>query len=136
MTNNTAQAPAPTNLAAANTVGNYTYLTWDEPTDSNGAVGGYNVYRCAVPAGDTTCTPVWLVWVQPNSLNYYGDSGLSAGATYRYAVGSSRGVGTDSDWSNVVTVMTVAQAPAPTGLTVSGTTSHNVDQPGLDRAGG
>ena len=80
VTNNTAQAPAPTNLAAADTVGNYTYLTWDEPTDSNGVVGGYNVYFCAVPDGDSTCTPVWLVWVQPNSHNYYADDTASAPA--------------------------------------------------------
>ena len=127
VTNNTAQAPAPTNLAAGNTTGNYTYLTWDEPADDgNGVVGGYNVYRCAVPDGGTTCTPVWLAWVMPNWYTYYGDSGLSAGATYRYAVGSSRGAGTDSDWSNVVTVMTLPQAPAPTGLTVTATTTTSI----------
>ena len=126
VTNNTAQAPAPTNLAAANTTGNYTNLTWDEPTDSNGAVGGYNVYRCAVADGDLTCTPVWLAWVMPNWHNYYEDSTLSAGATYRYAVGSSRGDGTNSAWSNVVTVTTLSQAPAPTGLTVTATTTTSI----------
>ena len=93
---------------------------------SLGAVGGYNVYRCAVADGDLTCTPVWLAWVQPNWHNYYEDSTLSAGATYRYAVGSSRGAGTDSDWSNVVTVMTLPQAPAPTGLTVTATTTTSI----------
>ena len=127
VTNNTAQAPAPTNLAAANTTGNYTYLTWDEPADDgNGTVGGYNVYRCAVADGDTTCTPAWIAWVQPNWHTYYEDSTLSAGATYRYAVGSSRGDGTNSDWSNVVTVTTLPQAPAPTGLTVTATTTTSI----------
>ena len=124
VTNNTAQAtPAPTNLAAAYTGGNSTELTWDEPTDSNGAVSGYNVYRCAVPDGDTTCTPVWLVSRQPR---WFIDRGLSLGTTYRYAVGSSRGAGTDSDWSNVVTVTTLSQAPAPTGLTVTATTTTSI----------
>ena len=127
VTNNTAQAPAPTNLAAGNTTGNYTNLTWDEPADDgNGAVGGYNVYRCAVADGDTTCTPAWIAWVQPNWHNYYADDDLSAGATYRYAVGSSRGDGTNSAWSNVVTVMTLPQAPAPTGLTVTATTTTSI----------
>ena len=93
------------------------------------------MYRCAVADGDTICTPVWLVWVQPNWHNYYADSGLSAGATYRYAVGSSRGAGTDSDWSNVVTVMTVAQAPGAHRVDGERHDSHN-HQPDLERAGG
>ena len=117
------QAPAPTGLTAADTTTTGTYLTWDEPTDSNGAVHGYNIYKCdatAVPG----CNPVWLAWVMPNWHTYYGDYTLSPGTTYRFAVGSSRGAGTESAWSNVVTVTTLSQpVPAPTGLAAQDTTT-------------
>ena len=119
------QAPAPTGLAAKDTTTIGTFLEWTEPTDSNGAVHGYNVYKCdatAVP----DCTPVWLVWVGPNWHNYYGDYTLSPDTTYRYAVGSVREVGTESAWSNQVTVTTLSQASAPTGLRVQENPGNNV----------
>ena len=111
------QAPAPTGLTAQDTTGTGTYLTWNEPMDDNGIVNGYNIYRCE----GTDCEPEYIAWVYPNWHNYYGDYTLSPGTTYRYAVASSRGQGTESAWSNVVTVMTITQAPAPAGLGVTGT---------------
>ena len=117
------QAPAPTGLMAQDTTGTGTYLTWTAPADDgNGAIQGYNVYKCE---GDE-CTPTWLKWVDGGATTYTGDYTLSLGTTYRYAVGSSRGAGTESAWSNVVTVTTLTQAPAPTGLTVSGTTGTSI----------
>ena len=120
------QAPAPTNLAASDTTGTGTYLTWTEPTDSNGVVSGYNVYRCEGSSCNPNPDTDWIAWVDGNATTYYGDYTLSLGTTYRYAVNSSRGTGTESALSNVVTVATLSQAPAPTGLTVTGTTATTI----------
>ena len=121
------QAPAPTGLMVSGTTDTSISLTWTAPADDgNGAISGYNVYSCE--EGETACTPVWLAWVDGGATTWYTHSGLTTGATYRYAVGSSRGAGTESAWSNQVTAAAEAppQAPAPTGLTVSGTTATTI----------
>ena len=102
------QASAPTGLSVRENPGN-NLLSWTAPTDDgNGAIIGYNVYRCV--EGQTPCTPVWKVWVDGGATTTYTDHGVTTGTTYRYAVGSSRGAGTESDWSNVVTA---TAAPPP-----------------------
>ena len=110
------QAPAPTGLMVSGTTDTSISLTWTAPADdANGALLGYNVYSCE--EGETACTPVWLAWVDGGATTWYTHSGLTTGTTYRYAVGSNRGAGTNSAWSDQVTATTEAppQAPALTG---------------------
>ena len=120
------QAPAPAGLqvTAAGEAG--ISLSWTAPADDgHGSLLGYNVYRCE--EGGTACEPQWLVWVDGAATTSYTDSAVSAGTSYRYAVGASRGSGTESAWSNRVTAMAgdvtqppdPEQAPAPTGLQVT-----------------
>ena len=95
-------------------------LTWTAPADDgNGALDGYNVYRCE--EGMTACTPTWIAWVQGGGTTSYTDSDLTTGTTYRYAVDASRG-GEESGFSNEETATALAPPPAPgapTALTVS-----------------
>ena len=98
----TVQAPAPTGLqvTAASEAG--ISLSWTAPADDgHGSLLGYNVYRCE--KGRTACEPQWLVWVDGAATTRYTDSAVTAGTTYRYAVGASRGSGTERAWSNRVT---------------------------------
>ena len=132
-----AQAPAPTGLTVTSTSATAISLSWTAPADDgNGALYGYNVFRCE--EGETACEPQWIAWVDGGAAVTYTDDGradpngtpvgLAAGSTYRYALGASRGQGTESAWSNQVTALAdagttppaeAAQAPAPTGLTVT-----------------
>ena len=131
------QAPAPTGLTVTSTSATAISLSWTAPADDgHGALYGYNVFRCE--EGATACEPQWIAWVDGAAAVTYTDDGsadpdgtpvgLSAGSTYRYALGASRGQGTESAWSNQVTALADAgttppaeavQAPAPTGLTVT-----------------
>ena len=96
------QAPAPSGLQVKSASETGISLSWAVPADDgNGALLGYNIYRCA--EGESACDPQWLVWVEGASTTSYTDSAVTAGTTYRYAVGSSRGSGTESAWSNQVT---------------------------------
>ena len=121
-------APVPTGLTVSGTTTTTISLTWTAPADDgNGAILGYNVYSCE--EGETACTPVWLAWVDGGATTSYTHSSLTTGQEYRYAVGSSRGVDTESAWSNQVTATAEDPpqiAPAPTGLTVSGTTATSI----------
>ena len=88
-------------------------LTWTAPADDgNGALDGYNVYRCE--EGMTACTPTWIAWVQGGGTTWYTDSGLTTRTTYRYAVDASRG-GEESGFSNEETATALAPPPAPAG---------------------
>ena len=113
-----AQAPgAPTSLTVTSTSATSIGLSWTAPADDgNGALDGYNVYRCTQGAG-VACTPAWLAWVNASAGTTYTDSSVTSGSTYRYVVGASRG-SDRSDWSNEVTAIAqVPQTPAaPTGL--------------------
>ena len=120
------QAPAPTGLQVTAASETGISLSWTAPADDgHGALLGYNVYRCE--EGETACEPQWLVWVDGAATTSYTDSAVTAGTTYRYTVGASRGGGTESAWSNRVTAMAgvvtqppvSVQAPAPTGLQVT-----------------
>ncbi len=108
---------APTGLTVSSAKAKAIRLGWAAPVDDGGgALDGYNVYRCM--EGETACTPEWLAWVTSGTT--YEDTGVTAGKTYRYAVGASR-LNWGSSWSNQVTA--TAQAPVapkapgtPTGL--------------------
>ena len=121
----TALAPAtppgaPTGLSVQANPGHMA-LSWTAPADDgNGALDGYNVYRCEQGEGDD-CTPVWIAWVQGRGTTSYTDSNLTTGTAYRYAVGSSR-AGEGSTLSNEETATALAPPPAPgapTALKVS-----------------
>ena len=138
------QAPAPTGLTVTSASATAISLSWTAPADDgNGALYGYNVFRCE--EGETACEPQWIAWVDGGATVTYTDDGsadpdgtpvgLSAGSTYRYALGASRGQGTESPWSNQVTALADAgttppaeavQAPAPTGLTVTSTSARGI----------
>ena len=51
---------APTGLTVTATSETSVSLTWTAPADG---VLGYNVYRCRVQAGETTCDLEWHAWV-------------------------------------------------------------------------
>ena len=103
---------APTDLTAQ-TNESLAVLGWTAPTDDgDGALDGYNVYRCE--EGMTSCTPEWVAWVAIADGTTYSDTGVSKDETYRYAVGASR-MSRLSDWSNQVTVTAIAPWP-PTEL--------------------
>ena len=134
----------PPGLTVTSTSATGISLSWTAPADDgNGALYGYNVFRCE--EGETACEPQWIAWVDGAANTGYTDDGsadpdstplgLSAGSTYRYAVGASRGHGTESAWSNRVTALAEAgttppaeavQAPAPTGLTVTSTSATGI----------
>ena len=89
-----AQAPAaPTGLAVTATSQTAIRLSWTAPP---GEVDAYNVFRCE--EGPQACTPEWYIWLKGGATTTYIDdgsadpdgdgvpAGLTAGATYRYAV--------------------------------------------------
>lgn len=89
-----AQAPAaPTGLTVTSTSQTAISLSWTAPA---GEVDAYNVFRCK--EGAQACTPEWYIWLEGGGTTTYTDdgsadpdadgtpSGLTAGATYRYAV--------------------------------------------------
>ena len=132
-----AQAPAPTGLTVTSTSATAISLSWTAPADDgHGALYGYNVFRCE--EGETACEPQWIAWVDGAATVTYTDDGsadpdgtpvgLSAGSTYRYALGASRGQGTESPWSDPVTATaeTLTAPGVPTGLTVQATASKVV----------
>ena len=101
---------APTSLSVQAKPG-HNALTWTAPSDDgNGALDGYNIYRCE--EGNTPCEPVWKAWVQGGDTTWYADSDLNTGTTYRYAVGSSRSGGL-SVWSSQGTATALAPPPPP-----------------------
>ena len=89
-----AQAPAaPTGLTVTSTSETAISLSWTAPA---GEVDAYNVFRCE--EGAQACTPEWYIWLKGGATTTYTDdgsadpdadgtpAGLTAGATYRYAV--------------------------------------------------
>ena len=80
----------------------------------------YNVYRCTVPQGETTCDPYDGLWLAAlRNSNAYTDTEVTPGETYRYAVAVEPF--RREELSGAITV--VAQMPqmlaAPTGLMVT-----------------
>ena len=120
------RAPAPTGLRVSGTTSTTISLTWSAPADDgNGAIQGYYVYRCE--EGQAPCTPASKVWLA-GAITSYTRERLTTGQEYRFAVSCRRGHGTESVWSNQVTSAAepLPQAPAPTGLRVSGTTATTI----------
>ena len=121
-----AQTPAaPTGLTVTSTSETAVSLSWTAPA---GEVDAYNVFRCE--EGAQTCTPEWYIWLKGGATTTYTDdgsadpdadgtpAGLTAGATYRYAVLAihyekiTTGPWPEhqSPWSNQVTALAEAQA--------------------------
>ena len=80
----------------------------------------YNVYRCTVPEGESTCDPYNGLWLAAlENTNAYIDTEVTPGETYRYAVAVEPF--RREELSRAITV--VAQMPqmlaAPTGLMVT-----------------
>ena len=85
--------PAPAGLTVTSTSETAITLSWTAPP---GVVDAYNVFRCE--EGLQACTPEWYVWLEGGTTTTYTDdgsadpdadgepAGLTAGATYRYAV--------------------------------------------------
>ena len=125
-----AQAPAPpTGLTVTGASDAGISLSWAAPA---GEVDAYNVFRCVERA--QACTPEWYVWLQGGATTTYTDdgsadpdgdgtpAGLSAGATYRYAVLAihyeriTTGPWPEhqSAWSNQVTAVASPRSQSPT----------------------
>jgi chitinase len=109
----TVQVPAaPTGLSVSGTTSSSVSLSWSA---SSGATG-YNVYRGGTKVGSTSSTS-------------YTDSGLSASTGYSYTVTATNSAG-ESAQSSSVNATTGSNnptvPPAPTGLSVTGTTSSSV----------
>ncbi|MFF9343837.1 fibronectin type III domain-containing protein [Streptomyces sp. NPDC014773] len=109
-TTTTPALPAPAGLTATTTAGTAA-LTWNAVPGA----ASYHVYRDGTRVNSA-----------PVTAAAYTDSGLTAGTTYAYAVAAvdaSGTVGTRSGAVHATTTGTPATLPAPTGLTVTGTTS-------------
>ncbi len=122
-----AQPSAPTGLTVDGKTATSVSLSWTAP--SNGIVG-YSIYRCVQGAG-ADCTPAWHVWVAnsgdaPPAPTSYVDSGLTSGTTYRYQVTANDSNYAESPKSGAVTATTLTPPAAPTGLTVTGSTTSSV----------
>ena len=88
----------PTGLTATAGAGGIV-LNWTAPDQTTDTVGGYNVNRC----DGTGCTPVYLEWVNGDSVTTYTDAAVTAGTLYRYTVSAYYSVSnTTSDQSDVV----------------------------------
>jgi titin len=121
--------PPTTPASPAGTAGYTTAsLTWSPSTDNIG-VAGYNVLRCT----PSPCTPVWIA---NTTMPGYGDSSLTAGATYIYQVQAFDFAGNNSPLSSTVNLTTyitsanaatnlVATAVSPTEISLSWTAPSN-----------
>ena len=127
--------PAPSGLRVASADATGIRLSWTVPADDGqGAIAAYNVFRCV--EGTTACEPQWHAWQDSSAGTSYTDTQVTAGTTYRYAVGSMRYLGGEpgekSAWSNQVTATAEATPPsqttlaAPTDLRVSDSTESAV----------
>ena len=115
--------PTPTGLTITSASDTSISLSWAAPTDDgNGAIGGYNVYRCDESSSSDCSDFPWLAWVAVPGNTEYTDTTVAAGTTYRYAVAAYRYDGTSaepnsaSDWSDVVTQTAQAPPGAPGSL--------------------
>ena len=97
------QPPPPTGLMVESSSATSISLSWTAPVDDgNGAIEGYNIYRCDKSNSPDCSDFPYLAWVAAADGLGYKDTTVSSGKTYSYAVGAYRG--TASDWSNEVTV--------------------------------
>ncbi len=115
--------PTPTGLTITSASDTSISLSWAAPTDDgNGAIEGYNVYRCDESSSSDCSVFPWLAGVAVPGNTEYTDTTVAAGTTYRYAVAAYRYDGTSaepnsaSDWSDVVTQTAQAPPGAPGSL--------------------
>jgi poly(3-hydroxybutyrate) depolymerase len=105
---------APAGLTVTGTTDTSVSLSWSAVSGA----ASYNVYRNGTKVNASAVTGTT-----------YTDTGLASGTTYSYtvaAVDSSGSVGAQSTAVNATTTGTPAGPPAPTGLSVTGTTNTSV----------
>ncbi|MDE0005899.1 MAG: fibronectin type III domain-containing protein, partial [Rhodospirillaceae bacterium] len=114
---------APTGLKTTATSATGITIGWTAPADDGrGPPAAYNVYRCTLPC--VLDSNDWLAWVTDGTT--YADTGVTAGASYLYAVAAYR------DWEGAWSrkIIAVAQAPttpgAPAGLFASDTSETSI----------
>ena len=112
------QTSAPTGLTVASANETSIGLSWTAPVDDgNGAIEGYNIYRCDESSSSDCSDFPWLAWVAAADGTAYTDAAVTSGTTYRYAVSAYRHDGTSeennssSDWSDVVTAVVSTYPP-------------------------
>ena len=114
---------APTGLKTTATSATGITIKWTAPADDGrGPPEAYNVYRCTIPC--VLGRNNWLAWVTVGTTHV--DTGVTAGASYRYAVAAYRDL--EGAWSREITA--VAQTPttpgAPVGLSASDTSETSI----------
>ena len=126
---------APTDLKIVTSSASGITIGWTAPADDGGGPPeAYNVYRCAAPCALDGND--WIAWVTAGTS--HEDTGVTAGAAYRYAVAAYRDL--EGAWSTEI--VAVARAPAvpraPAGLWVADTsnTSITLRWSALDDGGG
>ena len=87
---------SPTGLTVTATFRNAISLSWTAPAEG---ILGYNIYRCLVPSGASSCNTIWHAWVAnegdaPPAPTSYTDTGGETGGitrnlTYLYVVAAS-----------------------------------------------
>ncbi len=97
---------APTGVVASASGSSRINLGWSASSD-NVAVTGYRVFRCQ----GASCAPSAQVGSATGTS--FGDSGLSAGTSYRYQVKAADAAGNVSAASAIATAATAAAPPVP-----------------------
>jgi len=105
--------PTPSTLSATVISSSEIYLSWT-PSSDNVGVTGYRLEQCrALSCSDFSN-------IATLSSTSYSNGNLAAGAIYRYRVRSVDAAGNLSDYSNVVTAMTMVAQPQSI-ISISGT---------------
>ena len=100
-------------------------LSW-KPTVRS-VIKAYSVYRCTVPAGESTCDPYDGLWIAAlRNSNAYTDTEVTQGETYRYAVAFEPFRREELSRSLTVVAQTPQMLSAPTGLMVTETGASHV----------
>ena len=90
-------------------------------------IKAYSVYRCTVPAGESTCDPYDGLWIAVlRNSNAYTDTKVIPGETYRYAVAFEPFRREELSRSITVVAQTPQMVSAPTGLMVTETGASHV----------
>ena len=87
---------SPTGLTVTATFRDAISMSWNAPAEG---ILGYNIYRCILPKGESSCNPEWHAWVSnpgdaPPAPTSYTDTGGETGnivrnLTYLYVVAAS-----------------------------------------------